>query len=281
MRYEGSPIGYDVLRLRDVMVPARDGVRLATDLYVPAHGGQRAPGRFPTLLERTPYDKNAPGMVGNGRYFARRGYVCAVQDVRGRFASEGEWYPFAHEAPDGFDAVEWLAGQEWSDGQVGTMGGSYSGSDQSALATLNPPHLRTMVVAVGASNYHHCSMRHNGALEQRFLVYAFRMATTSKRPWPIRGCGGGAEGGPRASGEWVARAPLRAGASPSASPPRLRALGARPLRPRRLRRLLAPAGLRHLGLLRAARGRPHPLPGRAGTTPTPAPPARTTSPCPG
>ena len=214
MRYEGSPIGYDVLRLRDVMVPARDGIRLATDLYLPARGGQQAPGRFPTLLERTPYDKNAPGMAGNGRYFARRGYVCAVQDVRGRFASEGEWYPFAHEAPDGFDAVEWLAGQEWSDGQVGTMGGSYSGSDQSALATLNPPHLRTMVVAVGASNYHHCSMRHNGALEQRFLVYAFRMATTSKEALADPGLRAALKGAHERVGEWVARAPLRAGASP-------------------------------------------------------------------
>ena len=77
-------------------------------------------------------------------------------------------------------AVEWLAAQPWSDGQVGTMGGSYAGSDQSALATLNPPELKTMIVAVGASNYYHCSMRQNGALELRFMIYAFLMATTSK-----------------------------------------------------------------------------------------------------
>jgi putative CocE/NonD family hydrolase len=133
--YEGSHQAYDVVCARDVPVPARDGVRLATDIYLPALGGRRAPGRFPVLLERTPYDKAAPGNVANGQYFARRGYVCAVQDVRGRFASEGEWYPFAREAPDGYDAVEWLAAQDWCDGQVGTMGGSYAGSDQSALAT--------------------------------------------------------------------------------------------------------------------------------------------------
>ena len=79
--------------------------------------------------------------------------VCAIQDVRGRFQSEGEWYAFAQEAQDGYDTVEWLGTQTWSTGKVGTMGDSYAGSDQSALATLAPPHLGTMIVAVGASNY--------------------------------------------------------------------------------------------------------------------------------
>ena len=178
--YEGSHQQYDVVRESDVMVAMRDGVRLATDLYFPAMGGRRAEGRFPAILERTPYDKLSPSNVTNGRYFARRGYVCAIQDVRGRFESEGEWHPFAKEAPDGYDAVEWMGTQRWSDGKVGTMGGSYCGSDQSALATLDPPHLTTMLVAVGASNYYHSSMRQNGAAEQRFQVYVYRMAVTSK-----------------------------------------------------------------------------------------------------
>ncbi|MGH2369295.1 MAG: CocE/NonD family hydrolase, partial [Chloroflexota bacterium] len=212
--YEGSAQQFDVLCERNVMIPARDGVRLATDLYFPAIGGRWAPGRFPVLLERTPYDKAGAGMVANGQYFARRGYVCAIQDVRGRFASEGEWYPFAKEAPDGYDAVEWLAAQDWCDGQVGTMGGSYSGSDQSALATLNPPHLKTMIVAVGAHNYYHASMRHNGALEQRFLVYAFRMATTSKESLADPAIKAAMTRAYEHVGEWVARAPLREGASP-------------------------------------------------------------------
>lgn len=178
--YQGSHQQYDVVIEADVMVPARDGVGLATDLYFPTVAGRRAPGRFPVVLERTPYDKAAPRQVTKGKYFARRGYVCAVQDVRGRFRSEGEWYPFAREAPDGYDVVEWLAVQPWADGKVGTMGDSYAGSDQAALATLDPPHLATMIVAVGASNYYHSSMRQNGALEQRFLVYTFRMAATGK-----------------------------------------------------------------------------------------------------
>ena len=178
--YEGSPQAYSVAIEHNVMAPMPDGVSLAADIYYPALGDARAPGMFPVILERTPYNKAAPAQVTKGKYFARRGYVCAIQDVRGRFASEGEWYAFAKEADDGYATVEWLGTQPWSTGKVGTMGDSYAGSDQSALATLNPPHLATMIVAVGASNYYHSSMRHNGVLEQRFLIYAFRMAATSK-----------------------------------------------------------------------------------------------------
>ena len=178
--YQGSHQQYDVLCEPNVRVPMRDGAELSTDIYFPAAGGRRTDGRFPIILERTPYDNSSPSAVTNARYFARRGYICVIQDVRGRFESDGEWYAFAKEAPDGYDTIEWLAAQPWSDGKVGTMGSSYAGSDQSAAATLNPPHLSTMIVGVGASNYYHSSMRQNGAAEQRFQVYAFRMAATSK-----------------------------------------------------------------------------------------------------
>jgi hypothetical protein len=178
--YEGSHQEYGVVIEHDTMIACRDGVLLATDLYFPAIGGNRADGTFPVILERTPYNKASPGQVTKAKYFARRGYVCAIQDVRGRFQSEGEFYAFAKEAPDGYDTVEWLGTQSWSSGKVGTMGDSYAGSDQCALATLSPSHLSTMIVAVGASNYYHSSMRQNGALEQRFLIYAFRMAATSR-----------------------------------------------------------------------------------------------------
>ncbi len=212
--YQGSHQQYDTICQSNVMIPMRDGVRLATDIYLPATAGQPASGKFPIILERTPYDKAGSGNVTNGTYYARRGYVCAIQDVRGRFVSEGEWYPFAKEAPDGYDTVEWLAAQEWSDGQVGTMGASYCGSDQSALATLNPPHLSTMIVAVGASNYYHCSMRQNGALEQRFMIYAFRMATTSKEAFADANIKAAVDRAFANVGEWVSRAPLKKGTSP-------------------------------------------------------------------
>ena len=178
--YQGSHQQYDVVCEANTMVPTRDGLGLATDIYFPAASGRRAEGVFPVVLERTPYDKASPRNVTKGKYFARRGYVCALQDVRGRFKSDGEWYAFAKEAPDGYDTVEWLGTQSWSNGKVGTMGDSYAGSDQCALATLDPPHLSTMIVGVGASSYYHSSMRQNGTLEQRFQIYAFRMAVTSK-----------------------------------------------------------------------------------------------------
>jgi len=101
MPYQGSPQLYTSLVLKNVMVTMRDGVRLATDIYLPAMDGKIVTSTFAVILERTPYDKRRPELVANGQYFARRGYVCAVQDVRGRFASEGERYPFAKEAPDG------------------------------------------------------------------------------------------------------------------------------------------------------------------------------------
>ena len=210
--YRGSYQAYDVVCER-VMIPMRDGVRLATDIYFPALNGQSAPGPFPVILERTPYDRTGLGMVTNGAFFARRGYVCAVQDVRGRFDSEGEWYAFAKEAPDGYDTVEWLAAQPWSDGQVGTIGASYAGSDQSALATLNPPHLKSMIVAVGAASYYHASMRQNGALELRFMIYAFRMATTSREALADPVIKAAANRAFATVGEWLTRTPMPAGAS--------------------------------------------------------------------
>src|SRR5688572_29391238 len=116
----------DGVRLeRDVPIPMRDGTRLATDLYFPAETGT-----YPVLLERTPYGKHQSVMVNIGApaYLARAGYVVAIQDVRGRFASEGIWYPFADdlggETSDGYDTVEWLSAQSFSTGKVGTFGGS-------------------------------------------------------------------------------------------------------------------------------------------------------------
>jgi putative CocE/NonD family hydrolase len=207
----GTWIENGVIVKRDVLVPMRDGVRLAADLYLSAREGRLVEGRFPAVMERTPYDKT--NKFAEGRYFARHGYVAVMQDVRGRFQSEGEWYPFAREAPDGYDSVEWVAAQPWCSGKVGTMGGSYCGSDQSALATLNPPHLAAMVVAVGTSNYHTSSMRHNGALELRFMVYAFRMATTSREALADPTLKAALEEDFSRIGEWLTRTPYKKGAS--------------------------------------------------------------------
>ena len=118
---------YGVAIVRDVMVPMRDGVRLATDLYIPARDGVALPGPWPTVVERTPYSKyrfyaNAP----DGNDYARNGYVMVVQDVRGKFDSEGVFSSYPQEGPDGYDTVEWIHEQPWSDGRIIATGSSYS-----------------------------------------------------------------------------------------------------------------------------------------------------------
>ena len=168
---------YEVKVKHNVMMPLRDGVKLAMDIYFPAMDGKEVEGPFPVILVRTPYNKTG---VSQYRSFAERGYIVIGQDVRGRYESEGIFYPFANEGPDGYDTVEWIASQPWCNGKVGTYGASYCAAVQSALASINPPHLSAMIPIYGPSSYFHCSMRQNGALEMRFFTYAFSMARTSK-----------------------------------------------------------------------------------------------------
>jgi putative CocE/NonD family hydrolase len=166
------PAEFGVAIETNVMIPTRDGVRLAADLYRPARDGKPAPGRFPAVLTRTPYDKT--GVGGEGRYYAERGYVVVANDVRGRYASEGTWRLIVDDPQDGFDVVEWIARQDWSDGKVGTFGTSYPGGTQHALAEMNPPHLTTMVPIDSVSNCGISGMRHGGAFELRFLNWIFQ-----------------------------------------------------------------------------------------------------------
>ena len=151
----------DIVVERGVIMTTRDGVKLRADIYRPA--GQ---GTFPVLLTRTPYDKN--GDAEFGRQGAARGYMVIVQDVRGRYTSEGEWYPFKHETDDGFDTVEWAAALLHSNGKVGMFGGSYVGATQMLTAIGHPPHLAGICPVVTASNYHENWTYQGGAFEQWF-----------------------------------------------------------------------------------------------------------------
>ncbi|HET8580823.1 MAG TPA: CocE/NonD family hydrolase [Nitrospiraceae bacterium] len=211
--YQGSSQQFEVVERKHAMVPMRDGIHLATDLYFPALNGRPLDGSFPCLVERTPYSKEQTNLVSTARFFARRGYVVAMQDVRGRGLSEGICYLFAKEGPDGYDTVEWLGEQSWCNGQVGTIGLSYSGSDQHALATLCPPYLKAMFVSMGMSNYHTSAMRQSGALEQRFLVYAFRMAANSKEAMANRTLRESLERAHANVKAWLSK-PFKLGASP-------------------------------------------------------------------
>lgn len=167
---------YEVHAELNVSVEMRDGVKLATDVYRPADPktGEPITEPKPVLLDRTPYNKRGR-MERHGEWFAKRGYVVAIQDCRGRFESEGDYYIFVNEAEDGHDTVEWLAEQDYCDGQVGTIGTSYGAWVQSALATQDPPHLEAMFVNQGAANGRKATFRHNGAFELRWLCWAFTL----------------------------------------------------------------------------------------------------------
>ncbi|HET9902309.1 MAG TPA: CocE/NonD family hydrolase [Xanthobacteraceae bacterium] len=163
-RYERGPVTDDYVLIRDVMVPMRDGVRLATDIYLPAKDGKPLPGRFPAILDRTPYDKIPRAWLANDpEFFARRGYAFVFQDSRGHGGSEGEFSIYVDEGRDGYDTVEWIARQDWCNGDVGTSGYSYDAATQNALAREAPPHLKAMFPAFGTSNYHNDCEGHGGA----------------------------------------------------------------------------------------------------------------------
>jgi hypothetical protein len=154
-------VKYEVTVERGVAAKMRDGVTLRADIYRP-----KADGKFPVLLVRTPYDKT--GIINFGLRAAARGYVVIAQDVRGRFTSEGEWYPFKNESLDGYDTVEWAAALPYSNGKVGMFGGSYVGATQYLAAIAKPPHLAGICPTVTASNYHDGWTYQGGAFEQWF-----------------------------------------------------------------------------------------------------------------
>lgn len=171
-----SQPAYSVHADLGVMVETRDGTRLATDIYRPADPdtGDPIEEPRPVILDRTPYDRTG-GRLRHGEWYASRGYVIAIQDVRGRFDSEGDFYINANEAEDGADTVEWLAEQDFCDGQVATLGTSYGAWVQNALATQDPDGLAGMFVNMGAANGREKTFRHNGAFEQRWLAWALTL----------------------------------------------------------------------------------------------------------
>lgn len=139
---------YPVEMRLDVKVPMRDGIQLSTDLYLP-----RAPGKFPAVLIRTPYSNNLEDLIKKGRQLANQGYACVLQDVRGRWDSEGEFYPFHNEAVDGFDTQEWIGRQPWANGKIGMSGASYPACVQWLSAPLRSRYLTCLVPRVMCNDY--------------------------------------------------------------------------------------------------------------------------------
>ncbi|MBI2823010.1 MAG: CocE/NonD family hydrolase [Acidobacteria bacterium] len=186
MRKNGSKAEYTMKAERDVMVPMRDGVRLAADIFSP-----EAEGKFPALLAMSPYGKGVqslplasqpPGTpnymppieAGNPHYFASRGYVHVIADVRGTGKSEGQYFGWQsrQESQDGYDFIEWIARQPWCDGNVGMVGISYYGEIQLNVAAEQPPHLKAIMPwNAPADFYRECT--HHGGIRQMFFHYLY------------------------------------------------------------------------------------------------------------
>ena len=168
---------YKTSHQKNIEIKMRDGTILRHNMTRPD-----TDGKFPVLLERTPYNKEggSENNIGSPEFFASRGYIVIIQDVRGRFASDGDFYPFKDDGngqnKDGYDTTEWLAKQEWSTGKIGTIGGSYSGATQYRNAISNPPNVKAMFVRESSTDYSQEWVYRGGAFELGFnLGWAHRV----------------------------------------------------------------------------------------------------------
>ncbi|HVU16702.1 MAG TPA: CocE/NonD family hydrolase [Candidatus Didemnitutus sp.] len=172
---------YDSVKTTEAMVPMRDGVHLATDIHQPARAGIAVDGRWPVILIRTPYDKRVR-VQGLGEIFVRHGYVLVAQDVRGRYRSEGLWRPLRDDPLDGFDTAAWILQQPWANGKIGTIGTSYEGGTQHALAIAGAPGVVAMIPRNAMSDFGLYGVRHHGAFELRWLNWVMTMGNASGTP---------------------------------------------------------------------------------------------------
>lgn len=161
---------YTVVEELDVRIPMRDGIRLSTNIYRP-----KEPGAYPVLLQRTPYGNGGSGNK-QAHFFAERGYVFAVQDTRGRYESEGIFYPIVFEAADGLDTHAWIVKQPWCNGKIGTVGASYTGMTQWMPALLGSPYLVSMFPEVPYTESYSVSFQ-NGAFRLRMFTTWYTMMT--------------------------------------------------------------------------------------------------------
>src|SRR3989441_7757642 len=175
--------GAGVVVMRDVMVPMRDGVRLATDVYRPPSppDSGATTEKLPTILIRSPYGKDFdPYALGPS--WAAHGYAVVVQDTRGRYKSEGMWHWLTDDGPDGLDTVDWISHQPWSNGDVGMWGISYLGGTAHALAMAGDAHpLKTVIPIDAVSDMGDHGLRNGGAFELRFFNWIFSYGLDGSR----------------------------------------------------------------------------------------------------
>ena len=165
---------HEVRVLYDLKATMRDGVRLSNDVFLP-----RGSGRFPTILLRTPYETLHEPHIDWAVWWAKRGYAVVIQDCRGRFESEGTFYPYRDDGPDGHDTLEWISTQSWYDGKIGTSGRSYGGIFQWQLAPFRSPYLTAMAPQVIMGDYFKDCHRIGGAVQWTLTGFATVIFSTS------------------------------------------------------------------------------------------------------
>lgn len=221
--HHGTTLGeYDILVSRKVKMRARDGVSLATDIFRPARGLEPAEGTFPAIVVRSPYDHRSAGpssQIAHGEFFASHGFIYVVQDSRGRFASEGSFTLFQDDDTDGYDAIEWVAGLPFCNGNVGTQGTSLRAWNQHAAAALRPPHLRCMWINQGGFNGMKNALRHNGALELRWISWLVTNGLNDPKLQRDSEAQAALEREGQRMREWYMRLPWSPGDSPLAALP--------------------------------------------------------------
>ncbi len=212
----------------NIMVPMRDGVRLATDVYRPAlPDGSPAPGKFPCILGRTSYNKADPviwvGAVAS--FFVPRGYAVVLQDLRGRGLSEGtgQYYHTANvnEGRDGHDTVEWIAAQPWSDGKVGMVGSSHGGIVQNVAALERPPHLSALWVDVAPTSAFDWEARQGGAMALHMFGALFLHGWDAQELKDDPAARRRIEAGAEDLRAWLQKMPFKPGHTPIAAVPHL------------------------------------------------------------
>ena len=160
---------FGIVVSKNVMVPMRDGVRLAFDIYRPAREGDFVEGCFPTIMLHTPYDKTDKRYTEIADYFVPKAYNVVLVDLRDRYCSEasGVYYHAAtpHTGRDGYDICEWIAAQPWSNGRIGTVGSSYGAITQVRTALERPPHLTAIWPDVVPTNSFQNQCREGGAMQ--------------------------------------------------------------------------------------------------------------------
>ena len=157
----------------NVQVPMRDGVNLSADFYLP----KDLSGSLPVILSRTPYNNNEDRFVDPCIFFAQHGYVVVTQDIRGRFDSEGQFYPWVNDYNDGYDTIQWIGSQPWCDGNVGMIGGSYVGNVQWQAAAMGSSYLKAIVPRVIGDDLHGSPHYQGGAFQLGWsATWSFRMS---------------------------------------------------------------------------------------------------------